>query len=63
MNAHTLPTDVEPCFSLPAPARSTAPTYIALVIGLCIGVLISAGITISNPAPSFRCAFQVAEVQ
>ena len=62
MNALFTPPDVEPCFTLPAPERSPAPTYIALVFGLCIGVLISAGITISNPAPAFRCAYQVAEV-
>lgn len=62
MNPPFIP-DYEHPYALPAPARSPAPTYIALVIGLCIGVMISAGITISNPAPSFRCAFQVAEAQ
>ena len=31
------------------------------LFGACIGILLGAGIAFTSPAPSFRCAYQVAE--
>ena len=47
-------------FSEPAPAVTREPRHLdialAVVFGLAIGTLASAGLVLTHPAPGFRCA-------